>query len=216
MWDLSALNRVGTCKPCIGRRSLNHWTTVEVLTVSYMVFNNAARHIQVSQVASGKEPTCQRRRPKKCWFAPWVKKIPWRRAWQLTPVFLLEESQDEIVVWHHWVNGHELEQTLGDSEGEGCLACCSPWSCKELDTTEQLKNNNNQEYIPLQPNPIKMWLLGRMFPGSGFAFFFLIPEWLLPAILIPCSLNSMFSSESYLPATWAVNLLLIALHQNVP
>ena len=142
--------------------------------------------MQVSQVASGKEPACQCRRPKKSGFPPWVEKIPWRRAWQLTPVFLLEESQDEMVGWHHWVNGHELEQTLGDSEGQGCLACCSPWGCKELDMTEQLKNNN-QAYIPLQPNPIKMWLLGRMFPGSGFAFFS-DSRWLLPAILIPCSL----------------------------
>ena len=94
-----------------------------------------------------------------------------------------------MVGWHHWVNGLQLEQTLGDSEVQGCLACCSPWGCKELDTTERL-NNNNQVYIPLQPRPIKMWLLGRTFPGSGFAFFsfFLIPEWLFPAILIPCSL----------------------------
>ena len=35
------------------------------------------------------------------------------------------------------LNGHEFEQTLGDSEGQGRLACCSPWGCKELDTTEK-------------------------------------------------------------------------------
>ena len=34
---------------------------------------------------------------------------------------------DEIVGWHHWLNGHEFEQTLGDKEGQGSLACCSPW-----------------------------------------------------------------------------------------
>jgi len=39
-------------------------------------------------------------------------------------------------------NGHELEQTPGDGEGQGSLACCSPWGHKELDTTEQLKNNS--------------------------------------------------------------------------
>ena len=36
-------------------------------------------------------------------------------------------AEDEMVGWHHWLNGHEFEQTLGDSEGQGSLACCSPW-----------------------------------------------------------------------------------------
>ena len=42
--------------------------------------------------------------------------------------------------WHHQLNGHEFEQTPGDGEGQGSLMCCSPWGCKELDTTEQLNN----------------------------------------------------------------------------
>ena len=42
------------------------------------------------------------------------------------------------VGWHHWLNGHEFEQTPGDSEGQGGLACCSPWGHKESDTTEWL------------------------------------------------------------------------------
>ena len=46
-----------------------------------------------------------------------------------------------MVGWHHQLNGLEFEQTLGDSEGQGSLVCCSPWSCKELDTTERLNNN---------------------------------------------------------------------------
>ena len=36
-------------------------------------------------------------------------------------------TEDEMVGWHHWLNGHEFEQTLGDGEGQGSLACCSPW-----------------------------------------------------------------------------------------
>ena len=48
-----------------------------------------------------------------------------------------------MVGWHHQLNGHEFEQTLGDREGQGCLACCSPWACKELDMTQQLNNINN-------------------------------------------------------------------------
>ena len=47
-------------------------------------------------------------------------------------------TEDEMVGWHHQLNGHELEQTLGDGEGQGSLACCSPWGHRELDiTTEQ-------------------------------------------------------------------------------
>ena len=39
-----------------------------------------------------------------------------------------------MVGWHHQLNGHEFEQTTGDSVGQGGLACCSPWSLKESDT----------------------------------------------------------------------------------
>ena len=44
-------------------------------------------------------------------------------------------TEDEIVGWHHRLNGHEFQQTLRDSEGQGSLECCSPWSRKESDTT---------------------------------------------------------------------------------
>ena len=52
-------------------------------------------------------------------------------------------TEDEMVGWHHQLNGHKFEQTLGDGEGQGSLACCSPWDCKELDMTERLNSNNN-------------------------------------------------------------------------
>ena len=48
-----------------------------------------------------------------------------------------------MVGWHHQLNVQEFEQTLGDSEGQGSLACCSPWCCKELYTTEQLNNKTH-------------------------------------------------------------------------
>ena len=47
-------------------------------------------------------------------------------------------TEDEMVGWHHRLNGHEFGQTLGDSDGQGGLACYSPWGCKESDTTECL------------------------------------------------------------------------------
>ena len=43
--------------------------------------------------------------------------------------------------WHHQFNGHEFEQTPGDSEGQGSLVCCSPWTYKELDMTERLNKS---------------------------------------------------------------------------
>ena len=49
-------------------------------------------------------------------------------------------TEDEMFGWHHQLNRIEFEQTLGDVEGQGNLACYSPWGCKELDTTERLNN----------------------------------------------------------------------------
>ena len=51
-------------------------------------------------------------------------------------------TEDEMVGWHHWFKGHEFEQTPGDGERQGGLACCSPWDRKELNTSERLNNNN--------------------------------------------------------------------------
>ena len=48
-----------------------------------------------------------------------------------------------MVGWHHRLNGHEFEQAQGDGEGQGSLACCSSWGCKELDKTEQLNNSKS-------------------------------------------------------------------------
>ena len=47
-------------------------------------------------------------------------------------------TEDEMVGWHHRLDGHEFEQALGVGAGQGGLVCCSPWGLKELDTTEQL------------------------------------------------------------------------------
>ena len=45
-------------------------------------------------------------------------------------------TEDEMVGWHHRLDGREFEQAPWVGDGQGCLACCSPWGCKELDTTE--------------------------------------------------------------------------------
>ena len=56
-------------------------------------------------------------------------------------------AEDEMVGWHHWISGHKFEQTPGNSEGQGSLACCSPWGCRVRKdwVTEQ------QPPIPLLP-----------------------------------------------------------------
>ena len=47
-------------------------------------------------------------------------------------------TEDEMVGWHHRLEGYEFEQALGVGDGQGSLACCSPWGLKESDMTEQL------------------------------------------------------------------------------
>ena len=49
-------------------------------------------------------------------------------------------TEDEMVEWHHWLNGHEFVQAPGVGDGQGNLVCCSPWGCEELDMTERLNN----------------------------------------------------------------------------
>ena len=46
-------------------------------------------------------------------------------------------TEDELDGWHHRLDGHEFEQALGVGNAQGSLVCCSPWGCKESDTTEQ-------------------------------------------------------------------------------
>ena len=55
-------------------------------------------------------------------------------------------AEDEMVGWHHQLNGHEFEQAPGDGEGQGSLVCCSPWGRKESDMSKQLNNNNENRY----------------------------------------------------------------------
>ena len=59
------------------------------------------------------------------------------RCWEI-----LRAGEGDNRGWFHQLSKHEFEQTLGDSEGQGGLVCCSPWGCKELDTTERLNNNS--------------------------------------------------------------------------
>ena len=58
-------------------------------------------------------------------------------------------TEDEMFGWHHWLDGHEFEQALGVGDGEGGLACCRPWGCKESNMTEWLNWKKLNERWPL-------------------------------------------------------------------
>ena len=64
----------------------------------------------------------------------------WKRPWCCESLRAGEE--DEMVAWCHWCTGHELGLAMVDDEGQGSLACCSPWDHKVLDTTWQLNNKD--------------------------------------------------------------------------
>ena len=68
-----------------------------------------------------------------------------------------------MVGWHLLLNGHEVEQTLGDGEGQGSLACCSPWGRKESEMTKQLNNSSNKEnnrpWTPQNLLPVRMYYI---------------------------------------------------------
>ena len=86
--------------------------TKHAIVCSILTRPSAPFHIMYCG-ASGKEPTCQCRRWKRCRLDPWVGKIPWRRARQPTPVLL-----------------------PGESHGQKSLVGCSPWGCRKANTTE--------------------------------------------------------------------------------
>ena len=57
-------------------------------------------------------------------------------------------TEDEMVGWHHCLNGHEFQQAPGDGEGQRGLVCCGSWGPKELDMTERMNNNKSAHNIP--------------------------------------------------------------------
>ena len=85
---------------------------------------------------SGKEYSCQCRRHRRLGFNPWFRKIPWRRKWQLTSVFLLRKS-----------------------DGQRNLAGHSPWSGKELEVTERLSmHTHTHTHILQYTSQIEMYI----------------------------------------------------------
>ena len=61
-----------------------------------------------------------------------------------------EMTENEIVGWHHRLDGHEFEHALGNDEGQGSLVYCSPWGHKVYEMTEGLNSNSNKKYLPIR------------------------------------------------------------------
>ena len=89
-------------------------------------------------------------------------------------------TENEMIGWRHWLNGHEFQQTQGDSKGQGRLVCCSPWCLKELDTTEWLNNMPALQLLGFRPKLLsrfsRVWLCAtpetaahQAFPSLGFS-----------------------------------------------
>ena len=98
-------------------------------------------------------------------------------------------AENEMVGWHHQLHGHEFEQAPGVGEGQGSLACCSPWDYKQSDSTERLNRVpcHNYIHIVVQPQhpfrafhhpylnsePIKLELYSPLPPAQAASFYFL-------------------------------------------
>ena len=94
-------------------------------------------------------------------------------SWELTHVQDGRQEEkgttdNEMVEWHYWLNGHEFEQAPGVGDGQGNLVCCSPWGCEEPDMTEQLTwcplsqwchPTNSPSFLHLLPLPLLVFKL---------------------------------------------------------
>ena len=76
------------------------------------------------------------------------------------------KTEDEMVGWYHWLDGHEFEQIPGDGDGQGNLACCSPWGCKELDMSEWL--NWTECLLQSFPDDLKDIFVRLVLPSDNF------------------------------------------------
>ena len=71
-------------------------------------------------------------------------------------------TEDEMIGWHHWLNGHEFEKAPGDGEGQGSLGCCSPWGCR---IGQDLASEQQQEQLLCSP---RSWLEVSSCPVRSF------------------------------------------------
>ena len=106
-------------------------------------------------------------------------------------------TEDEMVGWHHQLNGHEFEQTQGDGEGQGSLACCSLWGRKESDMTERLNNNKI-------PTGFQISHVDYTWPWFGSMVYY-------PSCL-ECISHSIFISSSAITVQFGERMVILIFH----
>ena len=129
--------------------------------------------------------------------------LMWRAdSVEKTPMLgIIEEkwmTEDEMVVWHHWLNGHEFEQTQGDNDGQRSLVCCSSWGPKESDTLSDWTTTMLSMWVSLVAQTVKTlpavqktWVQS---PGQedplekGMTTHFSFLAWRIPWTKEPCGL----------------------------
>ena len=100
-------------------------------------------------------------------MATWCEELTYLkrpRCWERLRAGGEGDNRDEVVGWHHRLDGHGFGWTLGVGDGQGCLACCNSWGRKELDTTERL--NWTEPIWVVQPNYSSSQKQRRLFPWS--------------------------------------------------
>ena len=134
-------------------------------------------------------------------------------------LMLKRKTEDESVGWHHWLNGHDFEQTPGDSEGQGSLACCSPYSCRvrhDFATEQQERQTHSLKYRfqNFQWWALKWWVRTRMLTSDmsskrHIKKHFISPSWCLRPVLISKSHLALLNEVGQPPwcikceaATW--------------
>ena len=93
-------------------------------------------------------------------------------------------TDDEMAGWHHQLNGHEFEWTLGLGDGQGGLVCCDSWGCKELDTTELL-NWTELMYVYIIKSLVLFWTNRSIYNRENKTFY--LPQ-LIPSLILFLSL----------------------------
>ena len=114
--------------------------------------------------ASGKDLPCQWRRWKRCGFNPWVRKIPWRRKWQPTPVFLPGNSMDRGTYWPLWLTPQVTPYLLESPDSAGpplwvafhtlhsnVTLCGKPWPCCLPSNSSRKVAETSQQVLTLRP-----------------------------------------------------------------
>ena len=106
-------------------------------------------------------------------------------------------TEDKMVGWHHWLNEHEFEQAPGVSDGQGSLACCSPWGCKESNMTEWLNWTDIYIVQTLRGTKGYTWYVVSLLLVLKISLFFLVNNCLF--LPVPCkSLQKLLAQGVYI------------------